>query len=257
MRLKAAVGRSKTVADLRQDTASQTSSTAHLSTASTELIKELPRQSVLVVDDSPTDLRYLGRLLEAPDRHVLMAASGEEALKILKGVELALVILDVRMEGMSGFETAERIRADECTRDIPIVFVTATGREEKTIFQGYDAGAVDYLFKPIEANLLRSKVKVFCQLSAQRLLIQKQLQEIQAKNEVLRHQLEEIKTLRGLVPICAKCKSVRDDSGFWQSIENYVSEHSEAEFSHSLCPDCTDELYPGLMRSGNGSDTSK
>ncbi|MCH8204549.1 MAG: response regulator, partial [Candidatus Hydrogenedentes bacterium] len=126
------------------------------------------------------------------------------------------------------------------------IFVTATGLEEETIFQGYDAGAVDYLFKPVEPNLFRSKVNVFCQLSAQRLLIQEQLQEIQAKNDALRHQLEEIKTLRGLVPICAKCKNVRDDSGFWQCIENYVSEHSEAEFSHSLCPNCKEELYPGL-----------
>ncbi len=227
-------GRSKTVADPRQDNANRTSSTAHPATASPEPVKGLPRQSVLVVDDSPTDLRYLGRLLEAPDRHVLMAASGDEALKILKGVEFALVILDVNMEGMSGFETAEHIRADEYTRDIPIIFVTATGIEEETVFQGYDAGAVDYLFKPIEANLLRSKVKVFCQLSAQRLLIQEQLQEIQAKNDVLHRQLDEIKTLRGLIPICAKCKSIRDDSGFWQSIENYVSEHSEVEFSHSI-----------------------
>ncbi len=245
------------MADTRQDNASQTSSSAHPASASTELIKELPRQSVLVVDDSPTDLRYLGRLLEAPDRHVLMAASGDEALKILKGVEFALVILDVNMEGMSGFETAEHRRADECTRDIPIIFVTATGVEEETVFQGYDAGAVDYLFKPVEANLLRSKVKVFCQLSTQRLLIQEQLQEIQAKNDVLQRQLEEIKTLRGLIPICAKCKNIRDDSGFWQSIENYVSEHSEAEFSHSVCPDCRDELYPELKLSRHGSDTSK
>ena len=235
------------MANLRQNTTRQASDTAPLSSPSTDLIKELPRQSVLVVDDSPTDLRYIGRLLEAPDRHILMAAGGEEALNILKGVELALVILDVHMDGMDGFETAERMRDDERTQDIPIIFVTATGLEEETVFQGYDAGAVDYLFKPVEPNLLRSKVNIFCQLSAQRLLIQDQLKEIQAKNDVLRRQLEEIKTLRGLVPICAKCKSVRDDSGFWQCIENYISEHSEAEFSHSLCPDCRDELYPGLM----------
>ncbi len=205
-----------------------------------------PRQSVLIVDDSPTDLRYTARLLESPDRHVLLASGGEEALSILQNVTIALVILDVHMDGMDGFETAEGIRSDERTRDIPIIFLTATGREEETVFQGYDAGAVDYLFKPVEPNLLRSKVNVFCQLSAQRLLIQEQLLEIRAKNDVLRRQLEEIKTLRGLVPICAKCKSVRDDTGFWQCIENYVSEHSEAEFSHSLCPGCKDELYPGL-----------
>ena len=170
-------GRTETVANLRQNTTRQASDTAPLSSPSTDLIKELPRQSVLVVDDSPTDLRYIGRLLEAPDRHILMAAGGEEALNILKGVELALVILDVHMDGMDGFETAERMRDDERTQDIPIIFVTATGLEEETVFQGYDAGAVDYLFKPVEPNLLRSKVNVFCQLSSQRLLIQEQLRK--------------------------------------------------------------------------------
>ncbi len=235
------------MADRHQNSTHRARGTAQLSSPSSRVNEEPPRQSVLVVDDSPTDLRYIGRLLEAPDRHILTASSGEEALNILRGVALALVILDVHMDGLDGFETAERMRDDKRTRDIPIIFVTATGLEEETVFQGYDAGAVDYLFKPVEPNLLRSKVNVFCQLSAQRLLIQEQLQEIQAKNDVLRRQLEEIKTLRGLVPICAKCKSVRDDSGFWQCIELYVSEHSEAEFSHSLCPDCRDELYPGLM----------
>jgi len=205
-----------------------------------------PRQSVLIVDDSPTDLLYLTRVLERPDRHVISASSGEEALQVLKGFECALVLLDIHLDGLNGFETAEKIRAQERLRHLPIIFITATLREQEHVFRGYDAGAVDYLFKPLEANLLRSKVNVFCELSAQRVVIQEQLKEIQAKNEVLHRQIEEIKTLRGLVPICARCKNVRDDSGFWQTIEAYVCDHSEAEFSHSLCPECTNVLYPGL-----------
>ena len=211
-----------------------------------ETCAAIARQAVLIVDDSQTDLRIVSRLLEAPDRRLVTASSGEEALQLLPDYDFALIILDVHMDGMSGFETAEKIRANEQTQAVPIIFVTATDRGEEAIFRGYDMGAVDYLFKPVEANLLRSKVNVFCQLSAQRLLIHQQLEEIQAKNEVLKRQLGEIQTLRGLVPICAKCKNVRDDSGFWQSIEYYVSEHSEAEFSHSLCPQCRDILYPGL-----------
>jgi len=205
-----------------------------------------PRQSVLIVDDSPTDLLYLTRVLERPDRHIISARSGEEALQALKGFECALVLLDIHLDGLNGFETAEKIRSDERTRHLPIIFITATSRDQENVFRGYDAGAVDYLFKPLEANLLRSKVNVFCELSAQRVVIQEQLKEIQAKNEVLHRQIEEIKTLRGLVPICARCKNVRDDSGFWQTIEAYVCDHSEAEFSHSLCPECTNVLYPGL-----------
>ncbi len=215
--------------------------------SSAEWIGATPRQSVLIVDDSPTDLLYLTRVLERPDRHIISARSGEEALQVLKGFECALVLLDIHLEGLNGFQTAEKIRAEERTRHLPVIFITATSRDQENVFRGYDAGAVDYLFKPLEANLLRSKVNVFCELSAQRLVIQEQLKEIQAKNEVLHRQLEEIKTLRGLVPICARCKNVRDDSGFWQTIEAYVCDHSEAEFSHSLCPECTGVLYPGLQ----------
>jgi len=205
-----------------------------------------PRQSVLIVDDSPTDQLYMRKLIERPDRHVLTAHSGEEALNILKGFECSLVLLDIQLGGLNGYQTAEQIRANDATRSLPIIFVSAMNREQEHVFRGYDAGAVDYLFKPVEPNLLRSKVNVFCELANQRFVIQEQLREIQAKNEVLSRQLEELTTLRGLVPICARCKNVRDDSGFWQTIEAYVCEHSEAEFSHSLCPDCANVLYPGI-----------
>lgn len=211
-----------------------------------DLSTPVPRQSVLIVDDSPTDLLYLRKLIERPDRHILTAQSGEQALNVLKGFECALVLLDIELEGLNGFQTADQIRGNERTRNLPIIFISATNREQEHVFRGYDAGAVDYLFKPVEANLLRSKVNVFCELAAQRFVIQEQLREIQAKNEVLQHHLEEIKTLRGLVPICARCKNVRDDSGFWQTIEAYVCEHSEAEFSHSVCPECASVLYPGI-----------
>lgn len=214
--------------------------------ATEEWLQSVPRQAVLVVDDSPTDLFYLTKLLEHPERHILTAQSGEEALQVLKGFEFALVLLDVHLETMNGFQVAAEIRKSERTRHLPIIFISATSQNEDQVFRGYDAGAVDYLFKPVEPNLLKSKVNVFCELSRQRVVIQHQLEEIQAKNEVLNRQLEEIQTLRGLVPICARCKNVRDDSGFWQSIEAYVSDHSEAEFSHSLCPHCANTLYPGI-----------
>ncbi len=214
--------------------------------ATEEWLQSVPRQAVLVVDDSPTDLFYLTKLLDQPDRHILTAQSGEEALQVLKGFEFALVLLDVHLASMSGFDVAEQIRKSERTRHLPIIFISATSQNQEQVFRGYDAGAVDYLFKPVEPDLLKSKVNVFCELSRQRVVIQQQLEEIQAKNEVLNRQLEEIQTLRGLVPICARCKNVRNDSGFWQTIEAYVSDHSEAEFSHSLCPHCANTLYPGV-----------
>lgn len=210
---------------------------------------ETPKQTVLVVDDSPFEREYLARLLDAKDRHVLTAESGEKALDILKGVETALVLLDVHMHGLSGLETAALIRKSRHNPFVPIIFITAMDTKEEHIVAGYSAGAVDYLEKPVDPELLRSKVRVFCQLSAQKATIQRQLDEIRRMNVELTRQIDEIRQLRGMIPICVHCKSVRDDEGFWQTIEYYLGEHSGAEFSHSLCPGCRDELYPGLPSS--------
>jgi len=205
-----------------------------------------PTQAILVVDDSPLDLFAHAKYLERPSREIVTASSGEEAIAMAGDRDYALILLDVHMEGIDGIETARRLREREALQHVPIIFITASENSGERMFEGYGAGAVDYLFKPVDGDLLRSKAHVFCELSAQRVIIERQLEEIQAKNDVLERQLEEIQTLRGLVPICAKCKSVRDDSGFWQSIEAYVCEHSEAEFSHSVCPECANALYPGI-----------
>lgn len=205
-------------------------------------------QTVLLVDDSPVDLLASGKVLEAPGREVVTASSGEEALELAVNLELALIVLDVFMEGIDGFETAERLRRQDALTHVPIIFLTGASTSEEQVFKGYDSGAVDYLFKPVEPHLLRSKAEVFCELSAQKALIQEQLNEIQRKNEELRRQLEEINTLRGLIPICAACKNVRDDSGYWQSIEGYLSSRSEAEFSHAVCPECARKLYPDYVK---------
>ena len=215
-----------------------------------------PVQTVLIVDDSPFEREYLVRLLEAPDRHIVTAESGEKAMDIMRGVDVALVLLDVHMSGLTGFETAERIRKSDHNPFVPIIFITATETKDEHVFAGYSAGAVDYLTKPVEPELLKSKVRIFCQLCSQKAVIQDQLEEIRRMNEELSRQIEEIRTLRGLIPICVHCKSVRDDAGFWQGIEHYISDHSKAEFSHSLCPQCRDELYPGLPSSRKPKDAA-
>lgn len=218
------------------------------------LVNMTSKQHILIVDDSATDLLYLKRLLSADGREISTATTGEEAVETVSKHDFAVVLLDVQLPDMDGYETAERIRANEEEgAGVPIIFVTATRTAADQVFKGYDSGAVDYLFKPVEPSLLRSKVKVFCELRGQRDVIAVQLKEIQTKNEELEQRLSEIKTLRGLIPICASCKKVRDDSGYWESIESYVRERSAAEFSHSVCPDCARELYPSLM----GGEKSK
>ncbi|MBK0392195.1 hybrid sensor histidine kinase/response regulator [Ramlibacter algicola] len=123
---------------------------------------------VLLVDDLQENLTALQALVRAPGRTVLCATSGEEALALMLDHDFAVAILDVQMPGMDGFELAELMRGTERTRHIPIVFVSAAGRELNYAFRGYDTGAVDFLHKPLEPQMVRSKVSVFVDLFRQR-----------------------------------------------------------------------------------------
>jgi len=125
---------------------------------------DLPAAKVLLVDDLQENLTALEALIRAPDRAVLCARGGEEALALMLDHDFALALIDVQMPGMDGFELAELMRGTERTRHIPIVFVSAAGRELNYAFRGYDGGAVDFLHKPLEPVAVRSKVNVFVDL---------------------------------------------------------------------------------------------
>ncbi len=204
------------------------------------LSETAPAAKVLVVDDRPENLFAMEKILQSLDTEVLTAESGNEALALMLHHDFAVALLDVQMPEMDGFELATLMRDNKKTQHVPIIFVTALSKEDQYVFKGYGSGAVDYLFKPIEPEIVLSKVRVFCQLYEQR----KKLEDLVRE---LREALDEIKTLRGIIPICAQCKKVRDDRGFWEQVEVYIGKHSEAQFSHSLCLDCMKELYPDLV----------
>lgn len=145
--------------------------------------------NILIVDDRPDNLFVLESLLEDINCNIVKANSGKEALDLLQEQEFALVILDVHMPEMDGFKTAKLMRAKERTRYIPIIFVTAIYEEQWSILKGYEVGAVDYLFKPIELIILQSKVKVFIELYKQ-----KQLLKMQA--ELLEQRVKELLELK-------------------------------------------------------------
>jgi signal transduction histidine kinase len=132
---------------------------------------------ILMVDDRQDNLDVLEALLARPGVRLLGASGGDEALELLLQHDVALALVDVQMPGMSGFELAELMRGTERTRHVPIIFVTAGAPEHGRIFRGYEAGAVDFLFKPIEPQLLRSKVGVFLELYRQRELLKAQVQD--------------------------------------------------------------------------------
>ena len=135
--------------------------------------------NILIVDDLPENLLALNALIRQDDRTIFQASSGEEALDQLLGHDFALAILDVQMPGMNGFELAELMRGTEKTRHIPIVFVSAAGKESNYAFKGYGTGAVDFLYKPLDMEAVRSKVNVFVELYRQRHETRRQVQVLE------------------------------------------------------------------------------
>ena len=127
---------------------------------------------ILIVDDREENLLALEGWLENPDLKIVRATSGNEALGLTLEEDFALVLLDVQMPEMDGFETAELMRLSEKTKNIPIIFVTAINKEQEHVFKGYSAGAVDYLSKPLNPDILRAKVQVFLQLYRQKRLLE-------------------------------------------------------------------------------------
>ena len=137
----------------------------------------------LLVDDLEENLLALAALLQRPDAQILTARSGTEALELLLVHDVALAFLDVQMPEMDGFELAELMRGSERTRQVPIIFVTAGARDQHRLFQGYESGAVDFLFKPIEPHILKNKADVFFQLHRHKQQLARELRE---KTETLR-----------------------------------------------------------------------
>lgn len=135
--------------------------------------------NVLAVDDIEENLVALAALLNRPAIELIRARSGTEALEALLAHDIALALLDVQMPGMDGFELAELMRGSERTKHVPIIFLTAGAPDRTRMFQGYDAGAVDFLFKPIDPHLLAAKVDVFVELHRQKRQLASQLEQIQ------------------------------------------------------------------------------
>ena len=137
--------------------------------------------NILMVDDSTTNLLALEAILQAPDRNLVSASSGDDALRYLLNNDVAVILLDVFMPGIDGLDTAELIRARDKSRNIPIIFLTADSTGGRHLSRGYSLGAVDYIVKPIEPEILRSKVAVFVELFKKTQEIQRQAQLLHEK----------------------------------------------------------------------------
>ena len=192
------------------------------------------RGTILIVDDTHSALDLLTGVLVREGYDVRPAATGELALASVAAARPDLILLDIRMPGLDGFEVLRRLKAREESRDIPVIFISVS-TELKERVEGLRLGAVDFITKPFQAEELLARVATHLELSRLRARLEQQTAE-------LRDALAKVKTLSGFIPICASCKKVRDDRGFWSQIEDYLSEHSDAELSHGLCPDCLREF---------------
>jgi CheY-like chemotaxis protein len=198
---------------------------------------KVKEQTILIVDDEPGNIEILSETL-GNNYEILFAVSGKEALEIAKHQIPDLIILDIIMPVMSGYEVLRNLRLNQSLKEIPVIFITALNQEDQET-RGLMLGAVDYISKPFNIAIAKLRVKTQLELKLQRdILIQ--------RNEELQTALAKIKTLSGLLPICASCKKIRDDQGYWTQLEYYISEHSEAEFTHGCCPECMKKLYPEM-----------
>lgn len=190
---------------------------------------------VLIVDDMPDNIRLLAQILRR-DYDILVATDGSKALELAEGRDKPdIILLDVFMPGMNGLEVCRRLRGNPECRDIPVIFVTALAEREIEI-QGLEMGAVDYITKPFMPDIIKLRVDNQLELKRQRDLLTRKNQELAAA-------LAKVKQLEGILPVCMYCKKIRKDDDAWQQMEAYITEHSEALFSHGVCPDCVDEAY--------------
>lgn len=187
------------------------------------------KKKLLVVDDTPENLIILYKILRK-EYEVIGANSGKEALLALAENRPDLILLDVMMPEMDGLELCRILKVDPRYRDIPVIFITALS-DEVDESRGFAAGAVDYLSKPLKPAILSHRVAVHLELQSQK-------EALARKNQELQEALSKVKELSGLLPICMTCKKIRDDQGYWNQLESYITLHSGALFSHGYCPEC-------------------
>lgn len=200
---------------------------------------------ILVVDDHPYNLWVLTNTLNEAGYQTLIANSGDRALYQIANQPPDLILLDVMMPGIDGFETCRRLKANLNTAQIPVIFMTALGDIDNKIM-GFEVGAVDYITKPFQIKEVLVRVNTHLTIARLQRHLEVKNAQLQKKNDEFEAALGMVKQLSGMLPICANCKKIRDDEGYWKDVAVYVRDHSEAEFTHGICPDCIEVLYPGL-----------
>jgi len=192
---------------------------------------------ILIAEDDAVSRFVLEATLSSWGYEVIASCDGLQALSVMESEEApGLAILDWMMPGMDGVAVIKVLR-EKVTQTPPYIILLTAKAEKQDVIRALETGADDYLTKPFDREELRVRV----QAGARVAVLQKSLADRISELEVA---LANVKQLQGILPICAYCKKIRDDQNYWQRVENYITEHSDAHFSHSVCPEC----YEGVVR---------
>ncbi len=192
---------------------------------------------ILIAEDDATSRFALASVLKKWGFDVVATCNGQEAWTALQQDDAPkLAILDWMMPELDGPEICRRLRSTGRHDTTYIIMLTALGQKDR-IVEGLTAGADDYVVKPFSHNELRARV------NAGKRIVDLQ-NELTRKISELQDALDHVKTLQGIIPICMHCHRIRDDQESWHRIDEYIRDHSDAEFSHGLCPECLEKYYP-------------
>jgi len=236
---------------------------------------------ILIAEDSHTQAAQLKYTLQKHNYTVVVCYNGDEAFKNIKKNKPTIVISDVLMPGIDGYELCRKIKSDRQLRNIPVILLTQLS-DPKDIIRGLECEADHFITKPYNEDFLLSHIQYvlvnkelrknsFAEMgieiffagqkhfvTSDRMQILDLLfstyeavlhknNELERINLELKKSIETIQKMKGLIPICSHCKKIRNDDGFWQQLEVFIRDHSDAEFTHGLCPDCEKEIYSKYM----------
>ncbi len=203
---------------------------------------------ILITDDSPDILLMYSIVLKRAGFEVLEASTGQECLNAVRTHHPDIVLLDVMLTDMTGVEVCRQIKTDKDLEGTFVILISGIQVSSENQAEGLDVGAEAFITRPISNKELLARIRVGERIKrAEDALREKEIQQ-QTLISQLKEAIAEIKTLKGCIPICASCKKIRDDQGYWDQLEEYISKHTNAVFTHGLCPECAEQYLAEVKK---------
>jgi PleD family two-component response regulator len=201
---------------------------------------------ILVTDDDPDVLLLTTMILEEEGYEVMEATTGKGCLDAARTFHPDVVLLDVILPDMPGTTICEKIKSDEALKNTFVILVSGVRVSSEYQAEGLNVGADGYIIKPITNKEFVARVQSIVRIKRAEDALREKEREQDRLIQKLQDALAEIKTLKGFIPICASCKKIRDDEGYWNQLEAYISKHTEAIFTHGICPQCAEKYRDEL-----------